>query len=77
VNRLEQVKAEAESVCDNPDLWQLHDFAAGVLELVETLRVATRAFAQYAEDTNEPSDEAVDGFIEGFRQDARLRRFVR
>ena len=33
---------------------------------------ASLAFAQYAEDTNEPSDEAVLGFATGFVMDAQL-----
>lgn len=33
---------------------------------------AVLAFAQYAEDTNEPSDEATIGFATGFVMDAQL-----
>lgn len=40
----------------------------------EALRVATEAFAQYALGTNAPPAEAVDGFVEGFIQQAQMRR---
>ena len=33
------------------------------------LRAAVEAFAQYALDTNTPDAEAIDGFMEGFKQE--------
>lgn len=44
--------------------------------LRDALRLATYAFAQYAEERNDPSDEAVEGFMDGFMQDADLRRLA-
>ena len=47
-----------------------------VRELTEALRLAAFAFAQYALDTSTPPDEAVDDFVAGFVQDAKLRRLA-
>lgn len=38
----------------------------------KALRLAVEAFAQYAEETNAPSVESVEGFEEGFLQQARF-----
>ena len=42
-------------------------------DVEKALRLAVHAFAQYALETNEPPEEAVTEFVEGFLQDARLR----
>jgi hypothetical protein len=39
---LERLREEAETVRDNPDLWQLHMFAADVLLLVEAMVMLLR-----------------------------------
>jgi hypothetical protein len=51
--------------------------AAAREQLAEAaLVLACRAFAQYALDTDEPSEQAVADFVEGFKQDAALRFHV-
>ena len=59
----------------SPD-WRLPEHRREVTrdEIREALTLATQAFAQYALDTDAPAPDAVAGFVDGFIQDARLRR---